>query len=276
MDHTYALVTGASSGIGKEIARVLAEEGYNLVLTARRRERLAREAKQLSKDFGVDVKYLSCDLSKSDTIHQIHKFCNDQSLAIGIVVNNAGYGISTAFHDTSIEEEEAFLRVLGLSVVSLTRIFLPQMLDRGEGKIMIISSVASYAPPSSIQSLYGPVKGFVNSFSDSLNANYRHAGISSTAVLPGYTVTEFHSVSGTQEQMDQVPSFMKLNVKAVAKEAVKDTLAGKSVSIPSKRYKLIIFLLRYLPGPIMSFASNFLTGGRYKKRAHHINTSKHK
>ncbi len=266
MDRTYALVTGASSGIGKEIAQVLAKEGYNLVLTARRRERLASEAKQLSKDFGIDVKYVSCDLSNSEAIHQIHKFCNDQSLDIGILVNNAGYGISTAFHDTPVEEEEAFLRVLGLSVVSLTKIFLPQMLDRGKGKIMMISSVASYAPPSSIQSLYGPIKGFVNGFSDSLNANYRHAGISSTTVLPGYTVTEFHSASGTQEQMDKVPFFMKLSVKAVAKEAVKDTLAGKSVSIPSKRYKLIIFLLRYLPRPIMSLASNFLTGGRYKKK----------
>jgi len=266
MKDIYALVTGASSGIGREIAKILAEKGYDLVLIARRKERLGRDAKQLSDDYGVDVRYIVCDLSKSTAIDQIHTFCNDQLLSVGLIVNSAGYGISTSFHETSVEEEEAFLRVLGMSVVSLTKIFLPQMLDRGEGKIMIISSVASYAPPSFIQFLYGPVKSFVNGFSNSINANYGHLGISSTAVLPGYTVTEFHSASGTQEQMDKVPSFMKLSVEDVAQTAVNDTLAGKDISIPSKRYKLIIFFLRYLPPSIISFISNFLTGGRYKRK----------
>ena len=266
MKDTYALITGASSGIGKEIANVLAKKGYDLILVARRQERLEKAATQISEAFGVDVRYITCDLSRSDAVDQIYKFCNEHLLSVGFIVANAGYGISTAFHETPVEKEEAFLRVLGLSVVSLTKVFLPQMLDRGEGKIMIISSVASYAPPSSIQSLYGPIKRFVNGFSDSLNSNYGHVGISSTAVLPGYTVTEFHSASGTQAQMDKVPSFMKLNVQDVANEAVKDTLAGRTISIPSKRYKLIIFLLRYLPKPIMSFASNYLTGGRYQKK----------
>tara|TARA_B100000965_G_scaffold48031_1_gene35231 strand:- start:944 stop:1747 length:804 start_codon:yes stop_codon:yes gene_type:complete len=266
MEEIYALVTGASSGIGREIANVLAKKGYNLILIARRKERLEIAARQISEAFEVDVRYITCDLSSSDSVGQIYKFCNEHLLSVGLIVNNAGYGISTAFHDTPVEEEEAFLRVLGVSVVSLTKVFLPQMLDRGEGKIMIISSVASYAPPSSIQSLYGPIKRFVNGFSDSLNANYGHVGISSTAVLPGYTVTEFHSVSGTQAQMDKVPSFMKLNAQDVAEEAVNDTLTGKAISIPSKRYKLIIFLLKCLPRPIMSFASNYLTGGRYQKK----------
>ena len=266
MKEIYALVTGASSGIGREIANVLAKKGYNLILIARRKERLEIAARQISETFEVDVRYITCDLSSSDSVGQIYKFCNEHLLSVGFIVNNAGYGISTAFHDTPVEEEEAFLRVLGVSVVSLTKVFLPQMLDRGEGKIMIISSVASYAPPSSIQSLYGPIKRFVNGFSDSLNANYGHVGISSTAVLPGYTVTEFHSASGTQAQMDKVPSFMKLNAQDVAEEAVNDTLAGKAISIPSKRYKLIIFLLKCLPRPIMSFASNYLTGGRYQKK----------
>jgi len=156
--------------------------------------------------------------------------------------------------------------VLGVSVISLTKIFLSQMLERKHGRVMIVSSVASYAPPSSIQSLYGPIKGFVNGFSDSLNANYSHVGITSTTVLPGYTVTEFHSVSGTQEQMDKVPAFMKLKVHDVAEEAVKDCLAGKRISIPSKRYKVIVCLLRLFPISMMTLVSNFLTGGRYKKK----------
>ena len=105
----------------------------------------------------------------------------------------------------------------------------------------------------------------MNRFSDSININYKRKGISSTSVCPGYTVTEFHSASGTQEQMDKVPAFMKLTAERVAREGLDAMFAGKRLSIPSKRYKVLVFLMTYFSFLINIF-SNALTGGRYEKK----------
>ena len=117
------------------------------------------------------------------------------------------------------------------------------MLDRGNGKIMIVTSVAAFAPPSAIQALYGPIKTFMNRFSESLNF-YNKYGITSTAVCPGYTVTNFHKASGVQAEMDSVPSFLKKSAKRIAKEGVDAMLKGKKVSVPTKTWKIIVFLLK--------------------------------
>ena len=201
----YALVTGASSGIGLEVSKNLAAKGYNLVLTARRTDLLNDLANNIENQYGVDVDIISKDLSLYDSPKEIYQFCKSNNYDINLLVNNAGYGIKTAFHNTSIEAEEHFIRVLGTSVIMLTKLFLPKMIENGDGKIMIVSSVASFAAPSAIQPLYGPIKTFMNRFSDSININYKHKGITSTSVCPGFTVTGFHSASGVQEQMDRVP-----------------------------------------------------------------------
>jgi len=185
---------------------------------------------------------------------------------VNLLVNNAGYGIPTSFHKTSIEEEEKFIRVLGTSVIVLTKSFLPKMIERGYGRIMIVSSVAAFSPPSSIQPLYGPIKTFMNRFSDSININYNHKGITSTAVCPGFTITGFHTASGVQDEMDRVPSFMKLSAKRVASEGVEATLLGKPLSIPSKTYKILVFILNHIPVSILSFLGKILAPGRYDKK----------
>jgi short-subunit dehydrogenase len=263
MNKKYALITGASSGIGEEIARNLASKGFNLVVTARRLERLNNLSKDICSQYDVDVRVISADLSEESAVNEIYEFCNKNGLHIDMIVNNAGYGIPTQFHETSMIEEEKFLRVLGTSVIGLTKAFIPEMIKNKSGKIMIISSVASFAPPSVIQSLYGPVKTFMNRFGDTLNALYKRDGISSTVVCPGYTVTEFHSASGVQEQMDKVPEFLKLNVKKVAEEAIQATLKGKTLCIPSKRYKVLVFLLKVIPWKVFQLID--ITGGRYEK-----------
>ena len=263
MNKKYALITGASSGIGEEIAKNLASKGFNLVITARRLERLNNLSKEISNQHDVDVQVISADLSKESAVYEIYDCCSKNGFYVDMIVNNAGYGIPTQFHETPIEEEEKFLRVLGTSVISLTKAFIPEMIKNKSGKIMIISSVASFAPPSVIQSLYGPVKTFMNRFGDTLNALYKRDGITSTVVCPGYTVTEFHSASGVQEQMDKVPSFLKLDVKKVAEEAIQDTLKGKSLCIPSKRYKILVLLLKVIPWKVFQLID--ITGGRYEK-----------
>jgi len=261
----YALVTGASSGIGLEVSKNLAAKGYNLVLTARRTDLLNDLANDIENQYGVDVDIISKDLSLYDSPKEIYQFCKSNNYDINLLVNNAGYGIKTAFHNTSVEDEENFIRVLGTSVIMLTKLFLPKMIENGGGKIMIVSSVASFAAPSAIQPLYGPIKTFMNRFSDSININYKHKGVTSTSVCPGFTVTGFHTASGVQEQMDRVPKFMVFSAERIAKEAVDATLAGKSLCVPTKTYKFLVFMLKNIPQSILRLIGAALAPGRYDR-----------
>ena len=138
------------------------------------------------------------------------------------------------------------------------------MIKKNDGKIMIVSSVAAYAPPSKIQALYGPVKTFMNRFSEALNLSYNRNNIYSTAVCPGYTVTNFHTASGVQNEMDSVPSFLKKSAKRIAKEGVEGMLMNKQVVVPTKTWKFIVCLLKIIPKNVFDFLSSILVPGRYE------------
>ena len=266
MKNKYTLITGASSGIGLEIAACMADKGHNLILTARRENILMEASNDISEKYKVKVDYIAADLSDIDAPERIFNYCEENDYEVDVLVNNAGYGIPTSFHETSMEEEEKFIRVLGISVIAMTKIFLSGMIERGYGRIMIVSSVAAFSPLSSIQPLYGPIKTFMNRFSDGINLNYNHKGITSTAVCPGFTVTGFHTASGVQDEMDRVPSFMKLSATRVASEGVEATLSGKPLCIPSKTYKTLVFILKYVPESILTLLGKGLAPGRYDKK----------
>jgi short-subunit dehydrogenase len=266
MTNKYTLITGASSGIGLEIAACMADKGHNLILTARRENILMEASNDISEKYKVKVDFIAADLSDIDAPERIFNYCEENDYEVDVLVNNAGYGIPTSFHKTSMEEEEKFIRVLGISVIAMTKIFLSGMIERGYGRIMIVSSVAAFSPPSSIQPLYGPIKTFMNRFSDGINLNYNHKGITSTAVCPGFTVTGFHTASGVQDEMDRVPSFMKLSATRVASEGVEATLSGKPLCIPSKTYKTLVFILKYVPESILTLLGKGLAPGRYDKK----------
>ena len=266
MKNKYTLITGASSGIGLEIAACMADKGHNLILTARRENILMEASNDISEKYKVKVDYIAADLSDIDAPERMFNYCEENDYEVDVLVNNAGYGIPTSFHETSMEEEEKFIRVLGISVIAMTKIFLSGMIERGYGRIMIVSSVAAFSPPSSIQPLYGPIKTFMNRFSDGINLNYNHKGITSTAVCPGFTVTGFHTASGVQDEMDRVPSFMKLSATRVASEGVEATLSGKPLCIPSKTYKTLVFILKYVPESILTLLGKGLAPGRYDKK----------
>ena len=266
MKKETALITGASSGIGFEIAKCLAKKGFDLVITARNKKKLEHAEKILSNEPEVSVEVIVADLHDPVAPQSIYTFCQKKGIEISLLVNNAGYAIPAPFDQTPMEEEEKFIRVLALAVIALTKLFVRDMIAAGKGKIMMISSVAAYAPPSRIQTLYGPVKTFINRLSEGININYNNRGITSTAVCPGYTVTNFHTASGVQEEMDRVPSFMKKTAYRVAEEAVYETLKGKKVCVPSKTFKLIVFLLKIVPHSLFPFFSKRLAPGRYDKK----------
>ena len=264
MNKSFSLITGASSGIGLEIAKELASMGKNVLLTARREKRLIKLKNEIISKFNVECDFICADLSQDKSVTKIYNFCKKKGYFINILINNAGYALPNFFHNTPIEEEEKFLRVLSTSVISLTKIFLTEMIKKNDGKIMIVSSVAAYAPPSKIQSLYGPVKTFMNRFSEALNLSYNKNNIYSTAVCPGYTVTNFHTASGVQNEMDSVPNFLKKSASRIAKEGVKGMFDNKKVVVPTKTWKIIVFLLKIVPKKVFDLISSVLAPGRYE------------
>ena len=264
MENTYALVTGATSGIGLEISKNLAKRGYNLILVSRTTEKLNQTSKKLIQNFNIKCDYFSSDLTLIESPDEIYQFTSQKKYNVSILVNNAGYALPKAFHENSMEDEERCLRVLGTSVIALTKKYINDMIANEGGRIMIVSSVAAFAPASSLQSLYGPVKTFMNRFSESLSF-YNKYGITSTAVCPGYTVTNFHTASGVQKEMDSVPSFLKKSAKRIAEEGVDAMLKGRKVSVPTKTWKIIVFLLKVIPNSVFSLISGLLAPGRYNE-----------
>ena len=265
MTNQYALITGASSGIGLEISKCLAFKGFSLILVSRRKQRLKEIRDELINEFKVKVDIIPGDLEDEKTPDLIYDYCKGKGYFVNLLVNNAGYALPKPFHETPMEDEEKFLRVLGISVVALTKLFIKDMIREKTGKIMMISSVAAFAPPSTIQTLYGPVKTFINRFSEGLNLSYNSLGITSTAICPGYTITNFHRASGVQNEIDRVPSFMKKKASRIALKAVSETLKGKKVYVPTLTFKIIVFLLKVMPESLFWFFSKRFAPGRYEK-----------
>ena len=266
MSNSFALITGGSSGIGFEIAKDLANRGFNIVLVSRNEQNLQDCCKRLSEEFGITSDYISSDLANKESVRHIYHTTKDRGHNTELPLNNAGHGIATPFHVTSLEDEEKFIRVLATSVISLTKLFVRDMVEKRNGKIMIVSSVAAFAPPSAIQVLYGPIKSFMNRFSDAMNSSYNHIGITSTSVCPGFTVTNFHTASNVQKMMDDVPSFMKFSAERIAKEGVDAMFKGKSMCVPTKTYKILVFLLKATPYWFIRLLENTLAPGRYEKK----------
>tara|TARA_A100001388_G_scaffold277480_1_gene268897 strand:+ start:1796 stop:2593 length:798 start_codon:yes stop_codon:yes gene_type:complete len=264
VNKNYSLITGASSGIGFEISKYLASKKHNLVLTARNKQKLKKISSELSNKFKIKCDFISCDLSNIESPKEIYNYCKSKNYVINILVNNAGFALPNSFEKTPMKDEERFLRVLSTSVISLTKIFINDMILNKDGKIMIVSSVAAYAPPSKIQVLYGPVKTFMNRFSEALNLSYNKIGITCTALCPGYTVTNFHTASGVQDEMDRVPKFLKKSAKRIAIEGVNGMLKGKKIIVPTKTWKVIVFLLKIVPRPVFDVLSSIMAPGRYE------------
>jgi short-subunit dehydrogenase len=265
MANNYSLVTGASSGIGKAIAEELAKNGNNVILLARRKDLLDRLSEKLSTSYNVKTVVLTCDLSEKSSPNYIYEFCKKNNLNVDLLVNNAGYLVGNQFHLTEEEDEDKAIRVMCNHSVHLTKYFLNDMRIRKSGRIMIISSIAAFIPPSNNWSmLYSASKSFLVVFGEALNMSYRKEGITTTVVLPGYTISELHEQGGIQNIMNNVPNYMKKSAKYVAKKAVKSTFKGKYTCTPGRLNKLILLLLKTIPNSWVIALSGKMTGGRYK------------
>jgi len=242
-----ALITGASAGIGVALAREFACHGFNLVLTARRAERLAELASELRRDFAIEARTLPADLANPETCRQLAEALERESLPIDALVNNAGFAIANLYRDTDWEAQRDFIQVMVTAPCELTHRLLPGMIRRNYGRILNVASVAGLMPGSVSHTLYGGAKAMLIKFSQSLHSEQKGTGVYVSALCPGFTRSEFHDVTGTRASMQRLPDFLWLSAEFVAREGYRAVMANQAVCIPGAQYKLITALVRLLP-----------------------------
>ncbi len=249
-DRRTALVTGASAGIGAEFARIFAERGFNLVLTARRRDRLDELAAELERSHGADSLVLPEDLADPDAPGRLRDHIRDAGLQIDALVNNAGYGVQGTYRSRPWHEHADFVRVLMTSVLELTHIFEAGMVERGYGRIINVASLAGLVPPSARHTLYSPAKAFVIRFSEALAQEHVGDGVYVTALCPGFTYTEFHDVLGNRAQVSRLPRFLWSDAREVAVQGYDAVMSGKTVHVVGAANRVVAGLVSMLPASV--------------------------
>lgn len=245
----WALVTGASSGIGAEFCRQLAAKGYQLVLVARRADRLQAVADEVKTAHGTNSLIITADLSQSDSCQAVVNCLEEENIDIEMLVNNAGYGLPGSFHVPDWRQHADLIQVMVTAVCELTWRLLPGMRERGQGYIINVASVAALIPPSSGHTLYAASKSFLIKFSETLALENADNGVKVTAVCPGFTYTEFHDVNNTRALVSKLPSYLWLDAEFVVSDTLKAIFAEKvkpSV-VPGRLFKALIWVNRYLP-----------------------------
>jgi uncharacterized protein len=243
-----ALVTGASAGLGAEFARQLAGSGHYLVLVARNADRLETAAEGLRREHGVRVEVLPADLTTDAGCAAVAARLAAAGQPIDLLVNNAGLGTYRPFGTVDLVTEERQLDLNVRAVLRLTHAAVPAMTARGRGRILNVSSVSGFVPRSG-NATYSASKAWVTMFSEALRLQLAGTGVTVTALCPGFTHTEFHDRADAD--MSAVPARMWLEARDVVAEALADTAAGKALSVPSRRYKVLITAAGLLPRPVL-------------------------
>ncbi len=228
---TSALVTGASSGIGEAMVKILGEAGIAQIVVARRVDRLEELAARYDR-----VEVLAADLTKAKGVAAVVRRITDAQRPVDLVVNNAGFGTSGDFSTT---DPDRIADEIALNVAALTRISraaLGVMVSRGHGYLLNVSSVASFQPAPKL-AVYAATKAYVTSLTESLHEEVRGSGVHVTALCPGLTRTEFQGVSNTDSYSTQVPSFAWMSAADVAEQGLRDVAKGRALSIPGALYK---------------------------------------
>ena len=239
-----ALVTGASAGIGRELARLAAKDGHDLVLVARRRDRLAELSAELTAAHGVQVMLIDMDLSDHGAPAAIADKLRAEGKAVDFLINNAGFGTCGPFAQAVLDREVEMIHLNIRALVQLTHAFLPGMVARGSGRILNVASVAGFVPGPYMATYYAS-KAFVLSFTEALACELNDSGVTITASCPGPTKTEFSEVAGNART--QLFSNSVAQAAPVALHAYRAMMAGQVVAIPGLMNKLIAQSTRISP-----------------------------
>ena len=256
-----ALVTGGTSGIGAAFAEALARRGHALVLVARDADRLEQTADRLRAEHRVPVEVLAADLSDRAGVDRVAVRVQDREHPVDVLVNNAGFSVKTRFAEPDTGAHDRAFEVMCRAVLVLSSAAARAMTARGSGWIINVSSIAGLITMGS----YSAIKAYTTAFTEALAVELDGTGVRVTALLPGWVRTEFHERAGIAGS--SIPSFMWLSPERVVEEALDDVARGKVLSVPTRRYRLLAFLLRHLPRPAVRRISGLVASARQKERA---------
>lgn len=253
---SVALITGASSGIGFELASIFAQHGYNLVLVARNETILNEVANDLRLKYGTSSLVIVRDLSHPKAPEEVYNAVHFNGISIDVLVNNAGFGTYGRFSETDIATQLQMLQVNVTALTHLTRLFLSDMLEQGSGKILNVASLAGFQP-GPMMAVYYATKAYVLSFSQALAAELKNTGVTITALCPGPTPTSFQERAGLKSSFLTNRMFVT-SVKTVAQAGYDGVMKGKAIVIPGLLNKMIVQVLRLVPRRIPLAIIKFL------------------
>lgn len=235
----WALVTGATAGIGESFTRLLASKGYNIALVARDEARMHERAAVLRDTYKVQTFVLKADLATNQGCAEVEKYL--ESYEIDVLINNAGFGINKAFTASALDKEQELLDVLVRTPMRLMHVALPKMKERNAGTIINVSSVAGYIAGGT----YSASKSYLTVLSESLNTELLGTNVKVSALCPGFTRTEFHQRG--RMKMSALPNFMWLNSDALVAKSWNDAQKGLPISIPGWQYKILVAVISIVP-----------------------------
>lgn len=247
----WVLVTGASAGIGAAFAEEFALHGFNLILTARRGDRMTGLASAMEDKYRTRSVIIPGDLADPDTPRRLFERIAAEGAQVDALVNNAGFSVAGDFVSSAWDRQEKCIQVMITAVAALCRLALPGMIERGYGRIINVGSLAGLSPASAGQTLYGGAKAFVLNLSETLRSEVDGTGVTVCALCPGYTYSEFHDVAGTRGFVSKSPGFMWMSAEKVAQIGYAAAMEGKSMCVPGQYNKLFAFLLDTLPRSVV-------------------------
>jgi short-subunit dehydrogenase len=262
MNSRYAVITGASQGIGEHLARVLASKNYSLILASRNLEKLSLLAEELSARHGIKAYAIDCDLSNESGIQKLIQFCSAYLTEIEVLVNNAGFGDLGEFSE---QKWEVFQQMLGLNVVGLTELthfFSGHFKKNKKGYILNVASTAAFQPDPYF-SVYGATKAYVLSLSEALREELAPHNVQVSVLCPGPTNTPFHHRAGTH-QSPFVSQFMS-PVEEVAREGIKGLFEKRTVIVPGLLNRFLISTLRLAPRAAVAKLASWMLRPRSSK-----------
>ncbi len=241
-----ALVTGASAGIGKTFAEHLAREGFDLLLVARREDRLHQLAEQLQQQYGIRAAVFTADLADPDSPRRIVEAAASLGMDIDFLVNNAGFAAGHSFLGSDWSALNAEIQVMITALTELMHRLAPGMKARGYGRIINLASLAAFVPTAPSM-LYTGVKAYVLNVSQAVDMELKPFGVHVTALCPGFTWSEFHDVQGTRELTNKLPDFMWHEPEAVVQLGYEAVMKGSPVCIPGALNKTVAYTSRLFP-----------------------------
>jgi hypothetical protein len=239
----WALVTGATAGIGESFTRLLAEKGFNVILVARDLTRLNERAVALEEKYKIKSTVIQADLATNEGCQRVEEFIKANE--IEVLINNAGFGINKSFLASDLAVEQQMFDVLVRTPMRLMHAVLPAMKERNSGRVINVSSVAAWISGGT----YSASKAYLTVLSESLHTELATTDVRVTALAPGFTRTEFHQRG--QMKMNKLPNFMWLNSDHLVAKAWVDSGKGKAISIPGVQYLLLSTFLRFGPRPLI-------------------------